>query len=583
MTSTVLGYRTERTLTPYPFKDTAQLKSKAFPYLVFPNDIILDTVITVDREDVTHACLETFSLNSSGDAFIRIQLFNSDKELPAEQSEAYVIEGTVTYAVMAESSDLGRAILTNDEVVVRLQFGTGLAQLFSTGIPVSYVFDTFLTSDNPTAQFLDSCIEYQVPTFKTLECYNLTGNISNVPSLIGTVDLGNGEIITCNSNFKLQALNKSSLALDVIGSNDYLGCEAINGRVTSINGISADRFGNFRLNSDSCYTMTPGTASLTMVHNCDPKCSETHISSFVHYWNRVKDATKQLASYGSTGVGSVQNILLTQMENYKTKMASLLRTKAPFIEAQYARSMVASKHFVSLAVGIFDPNRQDLTVNFAVKPEAGVTWTYQPSTAFLKEGNNLFPLAFGSATNSWKFTDRAVNCRGSAITEFVLSTASNIDNKTLGFQLMQGGAAKPSSSFTLLNVKPTGVHFNVRSKRIWNATTGKYDYTLSIELMDAAFDPDAPTKATNLSINLGGTLTLVPDSVKLLLNNGSTVTSLGNGLSYTSLGINYSQKATVTLSATFTPSGGNDATAEFSLPITLSHTTDSYTKTVTLK
>lgn len=587
----IQGYRTENGLSSYPFKDTAG-RTTAPSGRKLPDGLFIEAQITTKLSGITRAFLQGVSpVGGATEAgkkklLVQLQLFNPAGAQPHGEEDRLQFELPSTLVAGNTHSYLS----PGGSVLVRLVMGPALPAFQAGELGTSFAFDTLL--DNPTlgasgagnvAEFVPSCLIVQPAAVSSIQFHNVTSTVATA-ALVAEVS-GDMELVA-GTNLSLIPV-AGGFGVDVLpgaGTGLFDACTSGSTGIRTLNKVGGTDAGDFTLHGSDCYSLRSSPAKVIFSHHCEPKCTAAHISAFVHYWNRIRDGLRQLNEYGSTGANSVQVGLLATLASYKAKVESLLQNKAPYIEVQHAQNSAAGRTYLSFAVGVYDPNRQDLLVNFAVTPPVGVTWTYVPNTAFLRENNNAYPLPFVNSPASWKFIDRNLNCRSSVVMEYVVSTASVLADSVFLFHLSQSATVlQPSTAFKMHVVNPKAYHYSVKTKRLWNATTGSYRYNFVIELFNAALDTTAPTVSTGFNLLLFDRLRLVSGSAKIVRNN-STVTGLNDTLNYTGLSINFAQRATISFDADFAATSLADhQTLAFEVTAAITVNAVSFAKTFSLR
>ena len=587
MTPTPLGYLTENSLSLYPFKDNCSLASSRSPFERLGNDVFLDFQFSTNNPSAKRVCLSILEYTYEGQNPLNVRYFTFKYRVADENSALVTIITQVILADTVTDRGLFHTQLTENgyTYAIKIIVGAGLVKLHTDGVIKSFDFDSNFFQI-PAAEFLGSCVMLAHPIVTSITYDNVDKNNQPIP--------GNAYVHTGNSKIEARYnCNIENNNIDILrgaGAGLYDICPERNA-IVQINGVGADANGNINLIGDQCYNRVDEVGKVTFDHTCNARCTESHIAAYVYYTNRLKDAMAQLLEYASTGVDSVQANLVNAINTYRERITLLQQSVAPYIEVQSAKTKNALKQYFSFAIGIYDPQKTDLLVNFKATPmtipDGTKDWKYVDETAFLEETNNTYPLPFHETDKTtWKFIDRSINCRGSAAVRFVLSTEYVFVDGHIEFYLSGSTTVtRPSTAYKMHVLNPDGYYYTMKAKRVWNATTSKYRYTFYVDFFKASLNNSSPSASTTFSITgISGSLAYVASSAKLAINNGTATPTAGTASNpnISAISINYGQKATLVFEADYTPSG-DDHTAQFSLTGTMTVGADVFTKVMTVR
>lgn len=280
----ILEYRNENSLKLYPFSDTANTRDSTDVYTL-PNSFIVDALFYLKESNRNKVQLKRLQ-NTGTDLIFTF----ADHDQPTHEY------GTVTASYASVLS--GLVTFTNANIELKIVFfEEGTSSVLAVG-----VFDyTFL--DLP---FVEKQIKKKITTVDRI-------SIDNGLSWIMTDDIE----LSAGANIQLSE-EEERLIIDVIpgsGTGLYNICDDLSDSVIrSINGVSPDEFGNFRINKEKCYLIKKITNGLNISNSCDPKCDPDDFVNFGHYLNRINDLMLQVG----TKANETQTILAAIIEDFVT-------------------------------------------------------------------------------------------------------------------------------------------------------------------------------------------------------------------------------------------------------------------------
>lgn len=591
-----LDYLSENSLSIYPFKDNSSLLSQIQDTVDnLPDNVFADLLICTDSLLVRKAYLYSFSYVtiSSVRMFIMTFWFTTDNVSKlAEINYSVDVDDLSLFGtqVISGVTDTGIAY------AIKLVVGQGFLDYIAAGN--EFLLRFFNTSTvQPYLEVSPSCIVPPQPTVSEIGIYNYDSTSQqSFITKVNSFDVDKPASILPGANISYTEVGNRELDLAVgpnLGTGLFNDCPDLISSVNTINALAPDKYNNFLFSVDLCLQVTPKAHSLAFSHTCKPKCTPDELSAFAHYLNRIKDAVVTLSEFGNSDVDSIKNKLFVQMQNYQTKLDRVQAIAAPYIEAEQAKTTTTNYIYTSFAIGIYDPNKSEMTVHFKTVTDndsytSPDVFTYIDDTASLKDNGNSYPLPFDvDDTTTWKFTDRTVNCQGSVIAEFVTKIPTTNTDRLMSFFMSEATSySHPSASFKLLVINPSGYYYTLKTKRIWEVSGSRYRYYFTIDLFNPTLSATlSNVKSTNLSVTLPGSLSYVTGSAALILDNGSPVPLAGSLSSIvSSISIDYSRKSTMTFEATYSPGSSSDEqTLEFSLSATLAVDSHTFSQTFNIR
>ena len=495
-----LDYLSTNSLTAYPFKDDSSLTPIDSTSRI-SDDLFVDFQLTSTNSNIKRAALKSFKY-TYGDIpaytiVISVYSFVSGawvtQDLTITKTAAFVSVNKPIYYTYT-----GSAI--SQRIGIKLICGNGLTAFIANSTK-TYIFNTDIQHELLGAEFTPSTI---IPAPIMLTQFSVYNPASITPVIDVVVDNNTTpKEIKLNAGANIVGIYNSNLMLNVIpgaGTGLYDACADPDG-IISINGILPDNKGNFSFSADDCYALSPGihTASLGIYHTCRPKCTEAEVNGFAYYANRIKDGLLKVGQYAGLAVSNLQTTITSIQQKHLANIVS------PYIAVTDAISTQAGKDYISIGVGIYDPNKQKLNLTLTATPDTAVetetayiadptsvNWVQLDNVSYLQGEGVKTKLAQTIADNVVTyFSNRMVNCRSINTLNTVLllsNTPTPAANRTIEFQLKElDGATVLSTAYSYHNILPTNKpYFNVSSRRgISNVNTAFAVYTITIDLYNS--------------------------------------------------------------------------------------------------
>lgn len=557
-------YQTTNSFIAYPFKDSCSLTPTGQSVRI-PDDLFIDFQLTCVDSTIKRAALMAFEYGT-GIYTVTIRVFKyvtawTYLDVTFYPTLAELIPNTVFYYLYGS---------TNTQIGIKLMCGAGITAFIAKLYP-TYTFSVDIDNNDIGAEFASSTIIPAPMMLTRLRCLN-----SDATSILDvTVDNNStAKTITMNGGTNIEATYTDALNVTVAkgtGAGLYDPCANPDG-ITNINGVYPDSRGNFNFSADDCYKLWPDTInhSLGIYHTCKPKCGQDEVSGFAYYANRIIDGLVIVGEYA----GATVTALAASITALEAEQAANITT--PYITVADTVSPQSAKQYISLAVGIYDPNKDKLKLTLTATLDTGVqtatyytthltypNWVQTDDTTYLMGDGVKTKITPTIADNVITyFTNRIVDCRSINTLNTVLFLA-NIDtnedavlelpfDRTIAYQLTEKSATDKtlSTAYFYHNVLPYNrLYFDVSSKRGILTTSGiDYSlYTITVDLYNAS----AQTGNTNLIIGIASpsTFVYVPDSAVLMVDNTDLSTSAHystGALSFIGVSIAYPKRASLT-------------------------------------
>lgn len=307
---------------------------------------------------------------------------------------------------------------------------------------------------------------------------------------------------------------------------------------------------------------------LRFKHTCTPKCSEEQVRAYAYYLNRVKDGLLTVSSYAN----SIRDDLAQAIEDYKTRSKVLAYKMVPYIGAEHLITNASNNNYVSVAVGIFDPRKTNLTSTLEVN--FSPPFTYAPKTSRLNTGEILQQLPDAPG-----FVGKTLSCQSSSVHEFVLVVPETWDadnnpltaevpvkNQTIELMLTHS----EGTAFKLLPLLMEDPFFAVRYTNFFK--DGLYRVNFIIDM----FDPLNRTTNVSLSTTLPAGLVYEANTAKLNRNN--VITNLASQ-NMPSTNINFSHRASIS----FVAQRNSTTIATQTINVTMNTPFGNFTKQIPIK
>ena len=540
----------------YPFKDGSSLLSSGRGALA--NDVFLDLQFWTSDLRVKRVALTSLRTSTGGygpEIAITFSFFLQD---PVTGNWS-----TLTRSVSRSSYDLvSYSVFSADWGAYKAKIvpGPGMLQLFNTPLG-AWAYPASLSG--MTAEVTPSVVLPAAPAVTSIHFKNVTSSndvLAVTPSGNVTMQAGN--------NVEFREL-PGAIGFNVVkGAGAGLYDTCVSGptdEVRSINGIAGT---NFVFTADNCHKTlvhaglgladpdhkAPG---LEFEHVCRPKCTSEEVNGFAYYSNRIQDAVNKLSVLIKSVIDSLKVDIAAKEALVQSQVVS------PYIDAQVAVSLFNNRKYASLGVGIYDPNKKKMTTTLAAYFSGGIAtksyldahpswtgWVYHPSSAKLDEDNVVHTLPATVPDTLDKvslFTDRGLDCRGSAMSYFTAHAPSGLMDQWVKLVLsVYENSVVTATAFKYLTVEPTArPYMDVKSRRglrkVGNVTT--YVYTVTVELFNA--NPSwSGTTAFSAVVNSGHKLS----QPKLRINSGTPETLGGSNSTTTFTGktVTYPARAVVT-------------------------------------
>lgn len=548
---TPLGYLTENSLTPYPFKDGSSLRPTGSGTAPLANDVFLDFQLTTTDNSILRVALTqlyTYTNGYGSNIRFTFTVFRLNTTTATWTSVKIVFARNVSqilaYGLVTEASGQYRVKLVPGAGMVRLLGGPYGQTLNFAADPVTGVF---------AAEFNSSTVIPIQPHVSTITFKNVRET-----SPVLTRSASGNTTIQAGANVVFEP-HVSDVGLNVrkgAGIGLYDPCADLpTGVIKSINGINSD---DFVFATGDCYRTVPlpDEHTVKFEHTCRPKCTNTEVNAFAYYANRVQDGLNRMGDY----VKGIVDALKAQIAANEAIKAS--QVVSPYIDAQIAKTLFNNRAYESIGIGIYDPNKKKLSVNLDAYFSGGIAdsdyfeahptwtdWVLYPGSPVLREDNNTYPLSPVIPVTLDRvplLSSRGIDCRGSTLVNFVASIPSTASDQWVKLVLTAyEGATLVGTAFKYLNVLPTPKpYFNVRSRRgIRYGSLNTYVHTVTIELFDS--NPSW-SGLTSFSAVINSTHTMKTPQLRI---NSGAITSLatsGKTVTFSNRTIDYPNRAVVT-------------------------------------
>lgn len=572
---TPLGYLTENARTPYPFKEGCSLLATG-QTVPLANDVFLDFQFTTTDSEVRHVALTQFRLMNGPYGYaldLNFTIFKQNQTTGNWTSVVKTMEQTVASLVSRKFFSSNFSEVYKIKVVP----GDGLFKITNAGVVATWKFKADIATKVFAAELSPATIYPLAPHVTTIHFKNvLEGTDTLTSTASGAVTLQAGSNVVFNPSTAYMGLVVQKGA----GTGLYNPCLDPGTRVIkSINGIEGEQF---VLTSGDCYKTiyhvdnvggpadpSQKSPGLQFEHVCRPKCTQDEVSSFAYYASRIQDAVNGVGAL----IASVVAKLNVQIAELEAKNAN--RVVSPYIDIQDSSTQFNNRNYQSIAVGLYDPNKQKMTTDLTAEFSSGIAddayfqshlpgsgspwnnWVLYPDSTKLDEENNNYALP-STVSNTRDqlnlFSNRGIDCRGSVLTSFVLHSPLNMVNQWTKVRMkVKDGVDTTSTAFKFHNIQPVDKpYFNVRSRRGLLGTPTKYIYTVSIDLFDS--DPNWSGNTTlSVVVNSGHTI----HNPVLKVNNGQaeTLTPFGSTIGFANKTITYPERAVLTFNLESLSSG----------------------------
>ena len=559
---TPLGYLTENAQIRYPFKDDASLLAvnRTTP---LANNVLLDFQLATTDATLQRVALTRIETNTSGlehaidftfTLFVYDQTLHVWTRLTAAFSKLQ--SEVVPYEFFAVDWDNYKG---------KIVLGQGALDLLARP-PQALTFPADAET-GMAAELQPSVILPVMPSVSRVHFRNVNeeSDLLFVDFAVDDVEALNLRGGT-NTTFKNTGAGIGMNVLKGTGDGLYNPCNDLpTDVIKSINGIEGE---NFVFTSGDCYKTVyhlidvaggdpqrdPGAPGLEFQHVCRPRCTQQEVNGFAFYANRVQDAVNKIGDY----IGQIVTSLEAGIAEREAAQVPPIAT--PYIELQTSGSEFNGRHYESIGVGIYDPNKKKMTATLTGVFSNGLSdttyfnanpswpgWVYYPGTATLQEANNVYPLPLTidhSNPVTTFFTLRGLDCRGTVLANVVAHAPSPVVDQTLSLYLTTyENSVATATAFKQVQLQPTpGPYMNVRSRR-GVRTDGTYVYFVTVELFDS--NP-AWSGLTNFSASVSSAHIL--SAAQLRINNGTAedVPYTTESILFVNKAIAYPNRAVVT-------------------------------------
>lgn len=566
---TPLGYQSENSVRAYPFKDNCALIPATGGLSKLADDTFIDFQL-VAPYPIVRAALTRLQISTGGygtTVTITITAYRLNTVTQTWSSTALVVSRDLSQLVPYET------ITYNSTYKMKIVFGNGLIRMMQPPYTAQlYTFEANINTGQFGAEFTPSTIIWTGPTVSTVAFKNV-----NESAPVASMTMSGVRTLQAGSNILFGEL-PSAIGFNVkkgAGTGLYDPCaDNPTDVIKSINGVDGE---DFLFTTGDCYKTIPlpDETALRFEHTCRPKCTSTEVRAAAYYENRLQDGVNKMGDYVK-GIIDALNVQIAAKE--AAKAAQII---SPYIDAQAARTVFNLRNYESIGVGIYDPNKKKMTVNLNAYFSNGVvtesyfgsnptwpSWVLYAGSPTLREENNTYPLPAiipGSNDVIQLLANRGVDCRGSALVNFVVSAPTTATDQWAKLVLTAyDGDTLLGTGFKYLNLAPTPrPYFNIRSRRgIRKGATNTYVHTVMIELFDSN-----PSWSGNTSFSAVVNSVHIVKTPQLRINNGvtSNLTTAGKTVAFSNRLITWPDRAVVTfqLEATTT------ATVNLSLTMTV--------------
>lgn len=566
---TPLGYQSENSVRTYPFKDNCSLIPISGGLSRLADDTFIDFQLVapypIVRAALTRLQISTGAYGTTVTITVTAYRFNAATQ--TWTSTSLIVSRDLSQLVPYET------ITYNSTYKMKIVFGNGLIRLMQSPYTAQlYTFEANINSGRFGAEFTPSTIIWTGPAVSTVAFKNV-----NEVSPVANWTMSGARTLQAGSNILFGEL-PSAIGFNVkkgAGTGLYDPCaDNPTDVIKSINGVEGE---DFLFVTGDCYKTIPlpDETALRFEHTCRPKCTNTEVRAAAYYENRLQDGINKMGDY-IKGIVDALNVQIAAKE--AAKAAQVI---SPYIDAQTARTVFNLRNYESIGVGIYDPNKKKMTVNLNAYFSGGVVtesyfgsnpswanWVLYEGSPTLREENNTYPLPAtipGSNDVIQLLSSRGVDCRGSALVNFVVSAPTTATDQWVKLVLTAyDGNTMLGTGFKYLNLVPTPrPYFNIRSRRgIRKGTTNTYVHTVTIELFDSN-----PSWSGNTSFSAVVNSVHTVKTPQLRINNGavSNLTTAGKTVAFSNRLITWPDRAVVT----FQLEAATTATVNLSLTMTV--------------
>lgn len=332
-------YLTSNEEIAYPFAmDAAGVAEE-----LLPKDFFIDAVITVPCERRGTVYLSVIEKVDSTTYKLHIRNYQN----------ITLVTITIRQAELSASRALFRG--TDGRTSVTLYVGPG--------------FRTYLLSMSTTQEFgvkfpfEAATTEYVVPRVTTLQASTYNA---------GTVYLTGDVALREGYNTTLVTTENNSVQVNVVpgsGAGKYAQCDETPtdlGYIGSINGVTADADGNFRIVTGNC-SRTYGTSTLTLANDCEPRCkTEDYAYVYAAMRKLYKDRLEKLKS-DIYLMRDEYNALVT---TYNSELLPEKRSVAVSIVG-HSGIIAAANRYLNFTVEVYNHSCFDLSVIATISQTTG--------------------------------------------------------------------------------------------------------------------------------------------------------------------------------------------------------------------
>lgn len=564
-----LGYLIENSVRTYPFKDNCSLLPVTNGATRLADDTFLDFQL-VSPYRIVRAALSRLQITTGGYGATASMTFAIFRFI--ESSNSWVGTNITVSRTVAQVAAY-EVITSNGTYKIKIVPGNGLLRLLQSPYNAQlYTFDADIALNKFAAEFSPSTILWSGAAVSKVI-------FKNVKEETPVAEVNMAGPITLQAGTNLAFTQQPAGALfDVkrgAGEGLYNPClDLPTDVIKSINGVNGE---DFLFVTGDCYRTQPlvNEHSLRFEHTCRPKCTNTEVSAAAYYENRLQDGVNKMSDYVKAIIDSLNAQIAAR------EAARSAQVVSPYIDAQEARTVFNGRNYESIGVGIYDPNRKKMTVDLnayfsngiATEAYLGATpswpgWVLYDGSAVLHEENNAYPLPItipGTRDVLPLLTARGVDCRGSALVNFVVSAPTAATDQWVKLALAAyDGPVSIGTAFKYMNLLPTPrPYFNLRSRRgVRTGVPNVYIHTVTIELFDSN-----PSWSGNTSFSAIVNSVHTVKNAQLKVNNDTptSLTTVGKVVAFSNRLITWPNRAVVSfqLEATST------AVVDLSLTLTV--------------
>ena len=557
---TPLGYLTENANTPYPFKEGCSLLPVGSK-IPLNNDLFVDFQFTTSdptARRVALAQLRSYVKDDEHTVGIVLAILQYDSTT-----------GLWSKLLKTITRISGEMTLNNffyedfGAYKVKIVPGAGMLGLFQ-GQILNYTFTVDPFAGKVSAEFSPSTV-YPVQPYVSRVHFKNTRDPADVLNVVlnGDLNLWAG----ANVEFEPHTGETGLIVKKGAGTGLYDACiDLPTGVIKGINGIGGE---NFVFSTGDCYqtVFRPNEHGMEFIHTCRPKCTQTEVSAFAYYVNRIQDAANKMSAY-------IKKIV----DGLKAQLAAIEAAKAvaiaptPYVEVQNASTRYNNRAYESIGIGVYDPNKRKLTTTLKATFSGGVNdaayladnpdytgWVLHPNSLTLKEENSSYVLPVSIIDGEYisVFDHRGVDCRSSVLSNLIVSVPNTIVDGYVKVALLtyDDEDVITSTAFKYQTLQPSAQpYFNVRSRRglrtVGAVTT--YVYTVTVDLFNA--NP-LWSGNTDFSVYVGFGPTISNPVVRINNGTAEAMENSGSVISFSDKTINYPERASVTFNLEAPTSG----------------------------